>query len=224
MRLFRQQDIVGGGGDFETMQQQMGYGIGYGSQIFSAQQPPLAHAPETHDPQDAPVRGRRGPKRRIKQATSDNTAPQAEGGVRETFTCQISGCNKPISILRNGAWSVKRVLQEHGHLAEYPTTGDDTIACQWVTNERDGRRCLQRTKWANYTRHFSGHLGVLVRQCEFCASVQARPSNLARHYRTCKAYQRQDYETRREAWMKLNTRQDFEEFEMSMGRVPTGPQ
>lgn len=204
--------------------QQMGCGIGYASpQIFSEQpqqpQQPIANAPKTHDAQDAPASGkRRGPKRRIKQASPDNSPP-SQSGVRETFICQISGCNKPISILRNGAWSVKRVLQEHGHLSEYPTTTDEMITCQWVTNERDGRRCLQRTKWANYTRHFSGHLGVLVRQCEFCASVQARPSNLARHYRTCKAYHRQDYETRREAWMKLNTRQDFDEFEASMGRA-----
>ena len=204
--------------------QQMSYGNGdpFSFQIFSEQeqQPPLAqaqaHVPETHDSGK-----RRGPKKRSNKQlefSSDNV------GVRETFTCQIAGCNQPISILPTGAWSVKRVLQEHGHLAEYPTSPDDTITCQWVAGGRgDGRRCLQRTKWANYTRHFSGHLGVLVRQCEFCASVQARPSNLARHYRTCKAYQRQDYETRRAAWMKLNTRQGFDEFELSMGRTP-GPQ
>lgn len=139
-------------------------------------------------------------------------------GIRETFICQISGCKKPISVLRNGAWSIRRVLQEHGHLPSGTTANTDSdvmITCQWE-DEEGGQKCLQKTKWTNYTRHFSGHLGVLIRQCEFCSSIQARPSNLARHFRTCRAYQEQDEETRREAWMRLNTRVDFEEFERSL--------
>ncbi|KAF8346372.1 hypothetical protein F5887DRAFT_961552 [Amanita rubescens] len=146
--------------------------------------------------------------------------PKQQEGIRETFICQISGCKKPISVLRNGAWSIRRVLQEHGHLPSFPSTDADSdvmITCQWE-DEEGGKKCLQKTKWTNYTRHFSGHLGVLIRQCEFCKSVQARPSNLARHFRTCRAYQEQDDETRREAWMRLNTRVDFEEFERSLVR------
>jgi hypothetical protein len=151
----------------------------------------------------------------IPLASTDPSSPprqQQQQGIRETFICKISGCKKPISVLRNGAWSIRRVLQEHGHLPS--SASDSIITCQWE-DEEGGPKCLQKTKWTNYTRHFSGHLGVLIRQCEFCSSIQARPSNLARHFRTCKAYQEQDEETRREAWMRLNTRVDFEEFERS---------
>ncbi|KAK2467559.1 hypothetical protein APHAL10511_000414 [Amanita phalloides] len=158
------------------------------------------------------------PSKRRKQ--SQSTSPNSDGpvevrqpvGIRETFRCQIDGCNKMISILRNGAWSVKRALQEHSHLPECPN--DELIVCHWV--DEKGQRCLQQTKWANYTRHFSGHLGILIRECEFCGSLQARPSNLTRHYKSCKAFHQQDRKTQEEAWSKLNTRQDFSECEKAM--------